>query len=64
MVKCPVCKQPIGQYAEELAMQPGVMRQVDYPLYQISYPGRKEYVTPRCERCFDRLRIKQEEKKS
>ncbi len=62
MPKCPVCKQPTGQYAEELAMQPGVMQQADYPLYQISYSGRKEYVSPRCETCFEKLEIRRRSK--
>jgi len=25
----------------------------EYPLYQRSYPGEPEYISPRCEQCFD-----------
>lgn len=46
-MRCPVCKGP----------DDGI------PLYQISYPGYPEYVTPRCEVCLEKLYVRREEKR-
>lgn len=59
-MKCPICQQdkqiidfdhrrPLAeQYGRLLGFQ-------DAPLYQISYPGQKEYVSPRCSDCIDKV---------
>jgi len=56
-MRCPVCKQPTGTYIGP-APEPGQETKRDYPLYQISYPGQKAYVSPRCCGCLDKLLAK------
>lgn len=46
-MRCPVCRQEVG----------------DDPLYQVSYPGQKEYVTPRCLGCLNKLMEKRAKKR-
>lgn len=52
-MKCPVCLQK--RYITRQPQQGGDLIVVDAPLYQISYPGQKEYVSPRCSECLDKL---------
>lgn len=59
-MKCPVCKRPTGTYTE--LTPEGQTRTQDYPFYQISYPGQKEYVSPRCSECLDKLMARREKK--
>lgn len=54
-MKCPVCHQ-----SRRVAVETGEL--VEEPLYQISYPGSKEYVSPRCSECFDKLMEKRKKK--
>lgn len=51
-MKCPICNQPTGEYAEE-CVEPGTYQDQPYPLYQISYKGQPEYLPPRCLTCFN-----------
>lgn len=60
MPRCPVCREK-----ETMQVQleyGGKLIEMDAPLYQISYKGSPEYVTPRCSRCIslvlDRRRAK------
>jgi len=32
-----------------------VCKNEDNELYQVSYPGQKEYVPPRCEACYQKM---------
>jgi hypothetical protein len=48
MIACPVCGQPTGVYTDGVSS-------IDMPLIQFSYRGSKEYVPPRCERCYDKM---------
>ncbi len=50
-MKCPVCKQ------DKIMLMHTDYKIVSHPqaLYQISYPGEKEYVSPRCEACYEKL---------
>ncbi len=52
-MKCPVCNQQL---------EPDENFENKVPLYQISYPGRKEYVSPRCSDCLDKLMARREKK--
>jgi len=69
-MKCPVCKSATGGYywepeqrddeKEDLvkqgSMDPKALRTVwhDMELYQRSFPGEPEYISPRCSRCYDK----------
>jgi len=53
MPRCPVCKE-----TETMQTQPeygGKLVEKAAPLYQISYKGSPDYVTPRCSRCISRV---------
>ncbi len=52
-MKCPVCKRQTGYYYWE-AVEPGKMERHPYPLYQRSFPGEPEHISPRCESCYDK----------
>ena len=52
-MKCPVCKQQRTILWQREYGKPPVP--VPEPFYQISYPGSKEYVSPRCSVCFDKM---------
>jgi len=52
-IKCPVCKLNTGTY-EALDINYEVVK-LPLPLYQRSYPdNKKEYMSPRCSKCFNR----------
>lgn len=51
---CPVCKRPIKIIPDGITPD-GRQQTKEEPLYQISYRGTKEYVSPRCSTCFDRM---------
>ncbi len=61
MIKCPVCKEPTGQYTEETIF--GELVKVDYPLYQFSYKGQHDYLPPRCLQCYERVEARREAKR-
>ncbi len=75
-MKCPVCHRDPGGYyelpvdysSEELkaAQWTGKLRMLfhDYPMYQRSYPGAPDYISPRCERCYAKAEKKRENTKS
>lgn len=68
MIKCPKCRMATGGYYwpktldtwsdSELVMErlkgKPLVQWEDQPLYQRSYPGEEEYISPRCPRCFDK----------
>ncbi len=53
-VKCPVCEKDTGVYYWPSALDPLVVDVLEYLLYQRSYPGKPEYISERCEQCFDK----------
>jgi len=69
-LKCPVCKFATGIYywpptqiSDELVglvragmLDPAALATVplEMPLYQKSYKGEPEYISPRCSRCYDK----------
>ena len=69
-MKCPACKSATGGYywppqqrddeKEDLVkqglMDPKALLTVwhDMPPYQRSYPGEKEYISPRCFKCYNK----------
>lgn len=53
-MKCPVCKMGIGGYYWPAVLDPGGREWHEYPLYQRSYPGRLEYISPRCGSCYNK----------
>jgi len=59
-VECPVCQQK--RHITQQREYGGDLIVVDAPLYQISYPGQKEYVPPRCSECLDKLLARRESK--
>ena len=75
-MKCPACKSATGGYfwepaqrddAKEALVKQGLMDPEalrtewhDMPLYQRSYPGEPEYISPRCSRCYDKAKRKAE----
>ena len=74
MIKCPVCKSSTGGYywppeqrddVKESLVKQGLMDPKslltewhDIPLYQRSYPGEPEYISPRCEKCYHKAERK------
>lgn len=50
---CPVCHLEHTIMVQREANAPLV--EVPAPLYQISYPGKPEYLPPRCSDCFDKI---------
>jgi hypothetical protein len=59
---CPVCKifnriQQLIAIGDDL-----ILMWVPQPLYQFSYPGEPEYISARCERCYDKA-IRKKDKK-
>lgn len=53
--RCPVCKENvIIKVSGYMNDEKGDLFDLDSiePLYQVSYPGSKEYVTPRCSICY------------
>ena len=74
-MKCPLCKGATGIYywppeqiSDELVnlVRAGKLDRaklatlpLEYPLYQRSYKGEPEYISPRCVRCFDKALKKQ-----
>ena len=59
-MKCPVCGQT--KMMKTQLVYGGPLVEVEQPLYQISYPGEKEYLTPRCIDCYDKVIAKREKK--
>lgn len=68
-MKCPVCKLSSGVFYKQPThisdkdfslIKAGILDPIkiavpeEMPLYQRSYPGEKEYISPRCSQCFDR----------
>ncbi len=69
-MKCPSCKSATGGYywepeqrddeKEDLVkagwMDPKALKTVwhDMPLYQRSFPGEEEYISPRCFKCYNK----------
>jgi hypothetical protein len=60
-MKCPICKEPTGKYPEPEVL-PGTILERDYPLYQFSYPGQKDYLPPRCLKCYERVEERRRQK--
>ncbi len=77
-MKCPACKSATGGYyspptqrddaKEELVkqglMDPKALRTEweDMPLYQRSFPGEPEHISPRCFSCYNKAERKAERK--
>jgi len=61
-MKCPVCKSSTGGYWWPAVLDPQAKEWHDYPLYQRSYSGEPGYISPRCERCYDKAVRKAERK--
>lgn len=59
-MKCPVCGQRKKILSQEQYGAAPV--EVDEPLYQISYPGQKEYLSPRCSDCLEKVLEKRSKK--
>ena len=60
-MRCPVCRKK-----ETIQTQPqygGELVEVAAPLYQISYKGSPNYVSPRCSRCISRVLDKRANRK-
>ncbi len=57
MPKCPVCRE------QRVVPDVNTGEPVEEPLYQTSYPGSKEYISPRCSVCFDKMMDKRNKKK-
>lgn len=57
---CPVCKDK--KFMLSQMEYGGPIMMVEEPLYQISYPGQKEYVSQRCSSCIDKVLLKREQK--
>ncbi len=53
-MKCPVCGKDTEVYYWPSALNPLVIDVFDYPLYQRSYIRKPEYISARCEQCFDK----------
>jgi len=51
-MKCPVCK--MQRTIQEQMSYDGPLVTIRAPLYQRSYPGEPEYISPRCSDCFDK----------
>ncbi len=51
---CPKCKTGTGFYEWENVDPDKPNVTIAFPLYQRSYKGELDYITPRCSRCFDR----------
>lgn len=51
---CLVCGVGTGFYRRD-GVEPGTWESVPYPLYQRSYEGEPEYISPRCSRCYDKV---------
>lgn len=49
---CLECKHSTGSYVQSGAI-PGTFVKEPYPLYQYSYPGQPEYISPRCLECYE-----------
>lgn len=54
MTRCPVCKLSTGFYYWLNAEPNGPMVRKDHPLYQRSYEGSDEYISPRCLGCYNK----------
>lgn len=59
---CPVCRQDKPMMMHSDYNDPGKLVAHPQPLYQVSYPGRKEYVPPRCEDCFNKMMARRNKK--
>jgi len=57
-MRCPVCKLGTGYYYAPQVDPDAPLERLPYPLYQGSYPGELEYISPRCERCYDKAERK------
>lgn len=60
-IRCPVCKLSTGGYHYP-GVDPMTIEWLPLPLYQRSYPGEKEYISPRCLKCFTQ-KLREEERK-
>ncbi len=58
-MRCPVCK--MLRTIQEQQVYGGPPVTIPVPLYQRSYPGEPEYISPRCSYCFDKT-LKQRSK--
>ena len=59
-MKCPVCRENRTILQQVKYGEPHTL--VSAPLYQISYPGSKNYVDPRCSECIDKLEARRAKK--
>jgi len=78
-MKCPVCKLDAGTYKEQPTLisdeavnlvRAGLLdpaklatELMEMPLYQKSYKGEPEHISPRCSRCFDKAEKMMERKR-
>ena len=61
-MRCPVCKEKRTIFKQ--LEYGGPLVEVPAPLYQVSYPGSKEYVPPRCSECYDKTLEKRKRKRN
>ena len=61
MIRCPVCGEPTGEYTEP-GVEPGTTRNEDYRLYQFSYKGERDYLSPRCLACYEKVEARRKAK--
>lgn len=52
MTRCPSCNT---EFMITAVTNNGRKVTVDAPLYQRSYKGEPEYISPRCYRCYDKM---------
>lgn len=52
--KCPVCNVFRSIKIQEAIGDELALRWVPQFLYQRSYPGKPEYIPPRCKKCYDK----------
>ena len=57
-MKCPVCKMSTGYYPWPTIDTALPTQRRPFPLYQRSYPGEPGYISPRCERCYNKAERK------
>lgn len=51
--RCPICHKKTGTYRQPDNL--GNIGDYELPLYQVSYPGTKEYVSERCIECYEQV---------
>ena len=57
---CPVC----GEVHIILSNEEEGLKNIFAPMLQVSYPGQKEYVSPRCDDCMNKLLAKRAAKEA